>query len=84
MGTVIIFPGSEDPKPFRPSTAVRRYLAQTKCTDVISARVPRKLKKALMQEAFISDARFSEHVARILSQHMILAGRLQGKKAEVA
>ena len=66
---ILDFPTTEPPEPFRPASAVREYLATEGCNAVVSSRIPWDLKRYLLHEAFVSDARFSEHVARILASH---------------
>ena len=70
MGTVIDFPESDPPRPFHPTAAVHRFLSENSCNAVASTRIPKELKKALMQEAWESRARFSAHLARILASHL--------------
>lgn len=70
MGNIIIFPESDPPRPFQPTAAVHKYLTENACNAVASTRIPRTLKKALMQEAWESRARFSAHLARILATHL--------------
>ena len=82
MAEIIEFPKPGPPRPFRPSSAVRKYLAEHKCTAVAGTRIPWPIKRALMHEAFISDARFSEHLARILTEHLLNAQGLHGDYLE--
>lgn len=72
MAEIIEFPKPEPPKPFRPASAVRKYLSTHKCKAVAGTRIPWPIKRALMREAYISDARFSEHLARILIEHLLI------------
>lgn len=74
MGDVIKFRiadrGTNPPEPYMPSSATLHFLASNKCIAVASTRIPGELKRYLMEEAFISVARFSEHLARILAEHV--------------
>lgn len=69
MAVIIEFPHQPDPPPYRPNSATRAYLARHKCSAIISSRIPFEIKRFLMAEAYVSDARFSEHIARILTDH---------------
>lgn len=67
MAKIIEFPIDRPPKPFRPNSAVKIYLAQTKCNAIVRARIPDELKGYLQQEAFTSDQTLSRHICRVLT-----------------
>lgn len=77
MSNIVQFPTNHDPKPTPPTAATRAFLAQGKCTAVCSFRIPPDLKRYLVCEAYEADARFSEHLARIVADHVGEQG-LQG------
>lgn len=70
MGTLIAFPIYQPPRPFRPSTAARRYLDAALSDAVMTCRIPAECKQALMAEAFESNCQFSRHIAGIVVEHL--------------
>lgn len=70
MAEIIEFP-TQDPPPHFPGEATKLYLAHNKCNAVISFRVPRRIKQRLMQEAWVSNARFSRHMANLATEHAL-------------
>jgi hypothetical protein len=92
MGEIIEFPLDVPPKPFAPKAAVKRYLYQTNADVVVSFRIPREIKQALMSEAFESNDQFSRHVASIICEHLhdqglhcfLLAGQKQQEEEKRA
>jgi hypothetical protein len=71
VAQIIEFPTDADPEPFRPAAAVRRHLANVKCSAILRARIPQELKRYLQKQAFASDQTLSRHVCRLILDAVI-------------
>ena len=85
MCKIIDFPTNEPPRPFRPDTAVRRVLSNSKCDAKIDSKIPSEIKVYLEKQAYRSDLTLSRLTCMVLAgyvRNQHLSGRPQAEDKE--